>query len=70
MWNSETIVLNLLVIVHEDIKVNVPRAFVDDLLPTHCVFDVLQLVQQMQWLQIGFDLFVVSILVILRQVAY
>lgn len=56
MRHLEPLVVNLLVVVHDDVEVNGPRALVDDLLPPERILDALKLVQQCQGLKVRFDL--------------
>lgn len=48
--------LNLLVAIQKDVKINVARALVNDLLATHCTLDILQLVEKSQRFEFSFNL--------------
>ena len=63
MWNLEPLMVYGLIIIQQNIEVDIPWAFVDQLLAAHGDFDLLQLVQQLQGLQRSLNLFRVSLLV-------
>lgn len=58
----ESVVVDDLVLVEEDIKIDIPRSLVDHLLAAHGVLNVLELVQEVKRLEGGLDLFRVSLL--------
>lgn len=60
MRHLEPLVVDLLVVVHDDVEINGPRALVDQLFPSQRLFDILQLVQERQGFEIGLDLRTVS----------
>jgi len=56
----EPLVVYYLIIEEQDIKINVARSFIDDLLPTERVLDTLKNVQKRKWPKRGFYLELVS----------
>lgn len=60
----ESVVVDNLILIEENIKIDIPWPLVDHLLASHGVLDVLELVQEVKRLQGGLDLlFRVSLLV-------
>lgn len=59
--------INDLVLVKEDIKIDIPWPLVNHLLAAHGVLDVLELVQKVEGIQGCLDLFRVSLLAIIWQ---
>lgn len=56
MWDREPFVVNLFVAVEQDVEVDVAGALVDEFSPAHVPLNRLELVQQSQGLELGFDL--------------
>ena len=46
MWHTQALVLDNVILIKENIEVDVAWSLVDDLLSTHGVFDILELVQE------------------------
>lgn len=62
VWDFESLVVDNLILVEENIKVYIPWPLVNYLLAAHGVLDILELVQEVKRLQGGLDLFRVSLL--------
>lgn len=62
VWDLESVVVDDLILVEEDIKIDIPWPLVNHLLAAHGVLDILELVQEVKRLQGGLDLFRVSLL--------
>lgn len=54
--NIETRMLNLLIAIHEDVKIDISRALVDQLLATQSALNVLQFIKKGQGFQVGHNL--------------
>lgn len=64
MWDVEPLMIHCLILIQENIEINVPWPFLDQLPASQRDLDVLKLIQQLQGLQSGLDLFRVSSLAI------
>ena len=56
MWNCQAIALVLAVAIEEDVEIDVPRAFINDLLTSESTFNSLKSVQERFWFQRRFNL--------------
>lgn len=51
MRHLQPLMVDGLIAIHQDIEVDISRPLVDELLTTHGPLDILQLIQESQWLK-------------------